>query len=238
MSELKFYRRFTNLDQAYILIELLNENEITCELRKIQPNIGTSIVGGAYDDVYEIHILTSDFQKANRLLETNIESATENIQNDNKELSNEPADYSETPSSSTKKRKVKNANLGESIFISIVIIAAVIYIIYSQIESHNYKEFIKEDYELTIGGVESVDRWGDPANSYMVYYYYIDDIKYTREVMNSRLGKLAYHYDKCKDKKYWVAYSTRDPSMSLINIYHEIQNQENPIPLPNLDWYK
>lgn len=72
----------------------------------------------------------------------------------------------------------------------------------------------------------------------MTYYYIVDGQKFTREVMNNNLGKLAYDIEWCKDKKYWVAYSTKDHSKSLVNIHHEIQTMENPIPLPDLDWYR
>jgi hypothetical protein len=100
--------------------------------------------------------------------------------------------------------------------------------------------YIKQEYGKTIGKFYRYDAVGGTGTPYITYSYIVAGIKYFDQVG----GGINYNYDfcyknnNCRDKRFWVIYSIKDPSKSLINLTVELQDMENP-PFPEtLDNFK
>ena len=124
------------------------------------------------------------------------------------------------------------------IFAGLVVVVSIAYYVYANIKSSEDRDLINQGYGLTIGGIVKYNGSGSPTTIYMTYYYFVDGMRYTRKVSNYQLERCEYNFEECKDNKYWVAYSIKDHSKSLINVYNEIQGQTDPKPPENLEWFK
>lgn len=113
----------------------------------------------------------------------------------------------------------------------IVIIFLLIIIAGYWLYNNNDKRIVLKDYKYTIGKMVEYYRVGEEGVSYLQYEYAIKNTIYYRKICPTRNGEYDYcanNFEQCKDKKFWVIYSRKNPSKSLIDLTNEIQGVENP----------
>ncbi len=122
----------------------------------------------------------------------------------------------------------------------LVIISLIILTIITLCRKQNAEQ-IKNDYQVSIGHIVKYYP-SDPSGRGTIEYCYVadDSVSYYRTIFaKSKFEKENCHnFEKCKDKRYWVIYSTSNPKNSLINLYLEIQGIENPEFPKKLDDFK
>ena len=93
------------------------------------------------------------------------------------------------------------------------------------------KKDIFSNYGKTTGIMTSFEMIGVEDNRYLGYKYYVDGIEYEGSafVDVNYYDYCSSNIELCKDKKFWVIYSKKDPSNSLIDYMHEIQDIEFPV---------
>ncbi len=112
-----------------------------------------------------------------------------------------------------------------NIIIVILCVLAVYLLITENIKYSADKKLIFSDYAFAKGHMIDFDNIGDIGTRYLEYEYTVDSITYTNRVVCSK------NYDKCVKElwrcshiKFWVMYSVKEPSKSLIDYSREVQN--------------
>jgi len=120
----------------------------------------------------------------------------------------------------------------------IFIIISLIVIAISALYKKQIAEQIKNDYKVSVGYIVKY-RPGVNVQSNIDYCYVADDsVSYYRTIDVDYKFKICQDFEKCKDKRYWVIYSSSNPKNSLINLNIEIQGIENPEFPKNLNDFK
>lgn len=112
-----------------------------------------------------------------------------------------------------------------------------LYIMYSFISQFKSRNAVEEAYGKTTGWiVRYFDRHGSDAGSGRTidYSYHVNGVTYSRSVYTQVLFReCAEGLDNaCTGKRFWVIFSVKDTSKSLINFNMEIQNDSLPL-FPN-----
>ena len=128
-------------------------------------------------------------------------------------------------------RKIRNSKYTEFILIIITLIVAAITTLYRKQNA----EQIKNDYQVSIGHL--VKYYPSVNMQAEIEYCYVadDSVSYCRTIPVNYRFEICQDFEKCKDKRYWVIYSSSNPKNSLINLNLEIQGIENPEFPQNLD---
>ncbi len=126
----------------------------------------------------------------------------------------------------------------QEVFLGFIAVVIVIFSLGSYFKSISERKSILGDFATTTG---RITRYVDLDNSDLrsgrdiTYEYNVDSILFERDIHTmSKLSKckgLSYGKglpEECKQKKFWVLYSKKDPSLSLINFSMEIQDVPNP----------
>ena len=112
----------------------------------------------------------------------------------------------------------------------LVIISLIILTIITLCRKQNAEQ-IKNDYQVSIGHIVKYHPT-DPSDQGSIKYCYVadDSVLYYRTIYVTYKfeNENCHNFEKCKDKQYWVIYSTSNPKNSLINLNLEIQGIENP----------
>lgn len=99
-------------------------------------------------------------------------------------------------------------------------------------------EQIKNDYQVSVGYI--VKYYPKMNMRARIEYCYVadDSVSYYRTISVNYKFEICQDFEKCKDKRYWVIYSSSNPKNSLINLNLEIQGIENPEFPKNLNDFK
>ena len=89
-------------------------------------------------------------------------------------------------------------------------------------------EQIKNDYQVSIGHIVKYYSGVNVQNRLKYCYVADDSVSYYRTIYVDYKFEICQDFEKCKDKRYWVIYSSSNPKNSLINLNLEIQGIENP----------
>lgn len=121
-------------------------------------------------------------------------------------------------------RETRNSKYTEFILIIILLIVMSITTLYRKQNA----EQIKNDYQVSIGHL--VKYYPHVNMQARIEYCYVadDSVSYYRTIDVDYKFKICQDFEKCKDKRYWVIYSSSNPKNSLINLNLEIQGIENP----------
>lgn len=76
------FRKYPTLEQVKDLESLLNKNDIATEIADNIPPVDSSFSGNTLQNQYEIKILLTDFEKAEKILDENAESIIDQIDKD------------------------------------------------------------------------------------------------------------------------------------------------------------
>jgi len=116
---------------------------------------------------------------------------------------------------------MKNKNL------PYLIIVIVLFLIIAKVGINQYKDrkIVLEDYQIDTAIMVDYYEVGDTRNAKVEYYFEIDNIPYIRTVsFNYYFPECVDDISACKDKRFWVIYSKKDPTKNLINLKIEIQD--------------
>jgi hypothetical protein len=128
--------------------------------------------------------------------------------------------------------KDKKNYIGKGIFI-LTMVASLAYIINGALTRTNNEKMVLEGYEKTAGWIKKYfDRHGSDAGSgrTITYAYEVNGEIYSREIYTQ------IKYDDCDgemqtnclSRRFWVIYSKKDNSKSLISFKIDIQGLSNP----------
>jgi hypothetical protein len=81
-EDYSIFRRFSNLEQANELKELLLKNEIDCELADNVPSVDITFSGSTIQNQVEVRIHESNFKSAESVLEQDAENIIDEIDRD------------------------------------------------------------------------------------------------------------------------------------------------------------
>lgn len=121
---------------------------------------------------------------------------------------------------------------------SILVGIAVLIVIAFTLLKYKKGNEIKENYKVTSGKIVRYFSGGVDLSRSIVYSYEINDKEHFREIIVNYRFEICNDFSQCKDKRYWVIYSPKNPENSLINLEIEIQGVENPKFPDNLDDFK
>lgn len=82
MNDLRSFRKLTDREQATNLVQFLTEGGILCKLIEIAPALDSNFGGAEVNIFYEIQIDKSDFEKANRMVESEMEKSVELVEDE------------------------------------------------------------------------------------------------------------------------------------------------------------
>jgi hypothetical protein len=116
------------------------------------------------------------------------------------------------------------------------IIICSIYIFVTYFRSCKEAEEVMAGHRFTLGKIERVHHIG--TSGYLDYSYTANDMTYARTISCRCYSSCEDNIELCKNKRFWVAYSTKDFAHSLINIGLEMQDIENPEPPTSLDYFR
>jgi hypothetical protein len=119
----------------------------------------------------------------------------------------------------------------------VVIICFAIYFIIN-LRSCKESEEVQMYHNFVLGKIDKVYHIGGSASRYIDYSYTVNDITYSRSIACHDYRECEVNIELCKNKRFWVAYSTKDFAHSLINIGLEVQDIQNPSPPASLDYFK
>ncbi len=109
----------------------------------------------------------------------------------------------------------------------IVVVVSIILILIFGHRYYQKKSKILRDYEFTTGKIIEYYRVGTSSHK-LVYLYEVDGEKYSRRIDSWVWFKNCENdLSLCSNKVFWVIYSEEDPTLSLIDLEHQIQNLEN-----------
>ncbi len=102
------------------------------------------------------------------------------------------------------------------------------------------KQKVFDNPNFTIGRIIKYSSSGSMNNYYLTYKYKIEEQNYDKEssIPYDFFSGCEHDLKVCSDKQFWVAYQKDGPSNSLINLYIEIQDVENPVPPETLDNFR
>jgi len=85
-----------------------------------------------------------------------------------------------------------------------------------------------QDYKQTIGWITDYDEFGIGPNTYLTYEYIVDNYKYSRRINgpNRKFPQCEDNIYPCKNKRFIVIYSKKNPSNSLIDLTKELKKGE------------
>ena len=89
------------------------------------------------------------------------------------------------------------------------------------------KNIVLANYHITVGSFEEYNESGGDGNPYIVYSYTANGKVYKR-LVSPKIKFQKCLYKDCTNKRFWVIYSSNDPSLSLIDLTTEIQGIANP----------
>ncbi|WP_109831529.1 hypothetical protein [Reichenbachiella versicolor] len=130
-------------------------------------------------------------------------------------------------------------NQKDNIFIAVIILI-VLWVCWRYYDKGINKNKVLENFDLTTGRAVKYESIGTIKNYYLKYEYLVNRKKYQDEtsVPYKFFPNCEHDFSVCSDKRFWVAYQKDDPSNSLINLYIEIQDIENPKPPETLDNFR
>jgi hypothetical protein len=115
------------------------------------------------------------------------------------------------------------------VIIVVLCILGVWYLWSEQTKYRANKKLIFEEYNTTKGWILDYDIIGDIRTKYLTYGYKVDSVYYERRVVCAQNYNECVEYTwLCDHIRFWVIYSTKDPSKSLIDLTLEIQDLKNP----------
>lgn len=92
------------------------------------------------------------------------------------------------------------------------------------------KQIVINDYDQTLGWIIDYNEFGIGPNTYLTYEFIVGNYKYSREI-NGPYIKFPECEDDiklCKDKRFLVIYSKKNPKKSLINLTREFKKGDIP----------
>ncbi|RPH27707.1 MAG: hypothetical protein EHM93_19150 [Bacteroidales bacterium] len=95
--------------------------------------------------------------------------------------------------------------------------------------NYNDKKIVLRNYKTSRGKIINYYRIGVEGVAYLEYEYFVPNKKYRREIcpISNKYDFCDRNIERCKNKEFWVIYSRKYPSKSLINLTKEIQGLDN-----------
>lgn len=82
MKEYRKFKTYKNRALALGIVELLEQNDIKAQLKEVSSNLSATFGGGQSTLEYEVKLINTDFERAQQILDQNVENQLEQVDKD------------------------------------------------------------------------------------------------------------------------------------------------------------